>query len=274
MTNVDGSTSSKWDDLKVRVVSGAVMLAVGLFAIVLGGSTFQMLVVFATGVMIWELLSMMAVDRPSNAMLLGVGTAAIMSVQLNISGFSTIEGVITTGLFCLVPVLGATFVKTDRLLFIVFAVAICLATVALIGFRNSNGLDWVFWVLLVVVASDTFGYLAGRTFGGPKFWPKVSPKKTWSGTIAGWVGAAIVGLLFVLFTDATTTIIWISVLVAFAGQMGDIAESALKRRVGIKDSSDLIPGHGGLLDRFDAMLGAVLFLFVLIHVLRVPGVAF
>ena len=128
--------------------------------------------------------------------------------------------------------------------------------------------------MLVVIATDVFGYFAGRTLGGPKFWPSVSPKKTWSGTAAGWIAAGLVGLLFMLLTDAGWPIVWISMILSFASQMGDIAESALKRRMNVKDSSTLIPGHGGLFDRFDALLGAALFMLLVAYVFNVPGVNF
>jgi phosphatidate cytidylyltransferase len=108
------------------------------------------------------------------------------------------------------------------------------------------------------------GYFAGRILGGPKFWPKVSPKKTWSGTIAGWVGAALVGLAFWAAGLGEAALIWVSPLVGFAGQMGDIAESAIKRRAGVKDSSNLIPGHGGLMDRFDALAFAAILAVILL----------
>jgi len=119
--------------------------------------------------------------------------------------------------------------------------------------RNSHGVIGLTWLIAVVVASDVLGYFAGRILGGPKFWPKVSPKKTWSGTVAGWIGAALVGAIYWHFAGFGPEILWISPLIAFAGQMGDIAESAIKRRAGVKDASNLIPGHGGLMDRFDAL---------------------
>ena len=128
--------------------------------------------------------------------------------------------------------------------------------------------------MTVVIATDVFGYFAGRTFGGPKFWPSISPKKTWSGTSAGWIAAGVVGFIFALFTDAGWSIVWVSMVLSFASQMGDIAESALKRRMKVKDSSTLIPGHGGPLDRFDALLGAALFMLLVTYVFKVPGVAF
>jgi phosphatidate cytidylyltransferase len=143
-----------------------------------------------------------------------------------------------------------------------------------VHFRADYGFTWILWLMSVVIVTDIFGYFAGKAFGGPKFWPKISPKKTWSGTAAGWIGAALVGFIFTLFTDAGLWIIFISIVLSFAGQMGDIAESALKRRMGVKDSSTLIPGHGGLFDRFDALLGAALFLIIVADIADVPGVVF
>ncbi|MDP5349564.1 MAG: phosphatidate cytidylyltransferase, partial [Paracoccaceae bacterium] len=121
-----------------------------------------------------------------------------------------------------------------------------------------DGLTWLIWLVLVVVVTDVAGYFAGRMIGGPKFWPAISPKKTWSGTVAGWIGAGALGLAFQPLTGAGATLVLISMIASFASQMGDIAESAVKRRTGVKDSSSLIPGHGGVLDRFDGLLGASL----------------
>ena len=106
--------------------------------------------------------------------------------------------------------------------------------------------------------------------GGPKFWPRVSPKKTWSGTVAGWIGAAIVGAVFVWVGQSGYELIGISIAVSIAGQFGDVAESALKRRMGVKDSSSILPGHGGMFDRFDAMLGASLFLLLVAQIVDFP----
>ena len=121
------------------------------------------------------------------------------------------------------------------------------------------------------VASDVLGYFAGRMLGGPKFWPAISPKKTWAGTVAGWIGAAVVGMVVVLVSGAGWLLVPFSALVAFAGQLGDIAESWVKRRAGVKDASSLIPGHGGVLDRFDALIGAVVLVMALRLVLPVAG---
>ena len=123
--------------------------------------------------------------------------------------------------------------------------------------RAMAGLPATRWVVVIVVLSDVLGYFVGRIVGGPKFWPAISPKKTWSGTAAGWIGAAALGVALVITGVAPASVIVIGPILAFAGQMGDIAESWIKRRVGVKDSSQLIPGHGGLMDRFDAMTGSL-----------------
>ena len=173
-----------------------------------------------------------------------------------------------------VPVIGAFLVARGRWIFAGYGLALAAAIFWFLTTRG-DGIIGLLWVVLIVVASDILGYFAGRILGGPKFWPRVSPKKTWSGTIAGWIGAGFVGAAFAgygfegpLGGGASVTVL--SVLAAFAGQMGDITESAIKRFAGIKDSSNLIPGHGGLLDRFDALTGAALFLFA-VEVLKDGG---
>jgi phosphatidate cytidylyltransferase len=107
-------------------------------------------------------------------------------------------------------------------------------------------------------------------FGGPKIWPKVSPKKTWSGTVAGWIAAAAVSIPFVVQLNVGWELLGIAMALSMASQMGDVAESALKRRAGVKDSSNILPGHGGLLDRFDSMLGASVFLLMVEQVVDFP----
>ncbi|PVA06073.1 phosphatidate cytidylyltransferase [Thalassorhabdomicrobium marinisediminis] len=263
-------TRGNWDDLKVRLASGAAMAAVGVGAIILGGVWFQMLAVFVTAVMVWECWIMIRGASPTSGMLLAAAVASILSAQVFGAALDT-EFVL---LFLVVPIIGALVLKRERVTFFIFALAVQIAGYGLVHFRIDYGFTWLIWLVSIVVVTDIAGYFAGKSIGGPKFWPAVSPKKTWSGTIGGWVGAALVGAIFMSFTNANWTIIVISVVISFAGQMGDIAESALKRRQGVKDSSTLIPGHGGLFDRFDALLGAALFMLFVAQTFNVPGVAF
>jgi phosphatidate cytidylyltransferase len=262
--------AGNWEDLKVRLMSGAVMAVIGIAAIIAGGVWFQMLAVFVTAVMVWECWTMIRGASPTSGMLLAAGVSSILSAQV-FGGALNYEFL---GLFLIVPIIGAIILKRERITFFIFAFALQIAGYGLVHFRIEFGFTWLLWLVSIVVVTDIAGYFAGKSLGGPKFWPAVSPKKTWSGTIGGWVGAALVGVIFTMFTNAGWTTILLSVVISFAGQMGDIAESALKRRQGVKDSSALIPGHGGLFDRFDALLGASLFMLLVAVAFNVPGVAF
>ena len=257
--------ASRWDDLRPRLISGVAMIVAGVAAIWAGGIWFKMLTVFVTAVMIWELARMIRVDGPA-AMLLAALTASVLSGLLE-AGSGPYLALI------LVPALvGAAAMPRERLTFLLYALGICIAGWGLVTLRENYGVVWLFWLVICVVVTDVGGYFAGRLIGGPKFWPAISPKKTWSGILAGWIGAAIVGAIFLTFTDAGRDLVWISAVLSFASQLGDIAESALKRRMGVKDSSALIPGHGGLFDRFDGMLGAALFMLLTALVVDIPEV--
>ncbi|MFT4782971.1 MAG: phosphatidate cytidylyltransferase [Paracoccaceae bacterium] len=265
MPDVDPKRS-QWDDLAPRTIWGVAMVVVGVIAIRLGGVWFQMLAVFVTAVMVWELARMIRSDDGPYAMLLAALTASVLSGVLGAGG-----GLYLMLLF--VPaVLGAVTAKREQITFFLYALGIVFAGWGLVTFREIHGGTWIFWLVFVVVVTDIAGYFAGRIIGGPKFWPAISPKKTWSGTVAGWIGAALVGWAFLGFTTAGTDLIWISALLSFASQLGDVAESAVKRRTGVKDSSGLIPGHGGLFDRFDGLLGASLFMLLTALVVVVPEV--
>ena len=249
--------SGKWADLRTRLLSAIVMIAVGAVEIWLGGPGFAGLVVVLTGVMIWELATMTASARQKSPVLLALaaGLALVASLVLKTD---------IAALFLVVPSVALFLTpRRDRRLAGAYALAIMLAGYGLIELRSAGGTQVILWLVAVVVASDVLGYFAGRMLGGPKFWPAVSPKKTWSGTAAGWIGAALVGLVVVLTVGASWVLVPVSALVAFAGQLGDIAESWVKRRAGVKDASNLIPGHGGVLDRFDALIGAVVLVMAL-----------
>ncbi|WP_457645474.1 phosphatidate cytidylyltransferase [Profundibacter sp.] len=243
-------SNSKWDDLKPRVLSAIVMALVAGGAVWAGGYWFIALIAISSGLMSWELTRMLVPDQVERH--LGYGTNAGFAVAL-----AAFVPPYLAVIALLAPVLyGLIVIKQKRLMFGAYSLLIMLAGYGFIYLRQDLGLVWMIWLLLVVVASDIGGYAAGRLLGGPKFWPAISPKKTWSGTIAGWVGAALVGWYFSTSYGVWSGLPLFSVLVAFAAQMGDIAESAIKRKTGIKDSSNLIPGHGGFMDRFDGMLGA------------------
>lgn len=256
--------AGRWVDLKPRLISAAVMMAVGAVEIWLGGLSFLLLITVLTAIMIWELARITAPDDQRMALILGVFAAMMLIFD---------EGWPSIPAFYLFPFVGLAFwltPRSNRAEAVAIATAIMVAGHGLFVLRDESGTAAILWLLGVVIASDVMGYFAGRLLGGPKFWPAVSPKKTWSGTIAGWIAAALVGAGFVWAGHGAWGLIVISPLLAFAGQMGDIAESWIKRRTGVKDSSNLIPGHGGVMDRFDALVGAMVFVMVLTRLIPLP----
>ena len=256
------SAGGKWHDLSQRLISGGIVSVVGLYLMWLGGVPFHLLVSVVAGVLVWEV-----------ARMIGAGTLA-----LSLGGLASLALLLLVNLpagyalpFVFAPVLiGIAQLERHRLTYALFTSAILFAGYGLIFLRDDHGFVWMAWLALCVIASDILGYFAGRLIGGPKFWPRVSPKKTWAGTVAGWVGAAGVGLAYVIDGRASGEIIGVSVAIAIAGQLGDVAESALKRRFDVKDSSNILPGHGGLFDRFDSMLGAALFLLLISQIINFP----
>lgn len=142
-----------------------------------------------------------------------------------------------------------------------------LPAIALIWLRAQPalGLQATLYLLLCVWASDTGAYFSGRLIGGPKLMPKVSPSKTWSGFLGAIASSALVGLIFAAAQPLVSMqrCIVTAALIAIVSQAGDLVESSLKRRFGVKDTSSLIPGHGGFMDRVDGLIAAAIFAGIL-----------
>ena len=186
------------------------------------------------------------------------GTIAVLTLILVLRNPDSLKGIIFLGLGAVCQA-GLYFrLKWQGA---VASVCIFMTVFYLVALRASSGLDMILWLISIVVLTDVLGYFAGRVIKGPKFWPSVSPKKTWSGILAGWLASGICGWFWVSYGFLPLPAgfaIFFSVTLAFASQIGDIGESALKRRADQKDSSNLLPGHGGFLDRFDGLVGATL----------------
>jgi phosphatidate cytidylyltransferase len=138
----------------------------------------------------------------------------------------------------------------------------------LVALRLDAGRDWVFLALFATFGSDTAAFFLGRALGRHRLAPRISPAKTWEGAAAGLLGAVIISLLFTLSTPLQLPlsygqVILLGILVSVFGQFGDLAESLLKRHMGVKESGSLMPGHGGLLDRMDSVVfaGIVVYLY-------------
>lgn len=248
--------SADWTDLRTRLLSAIVLGAVSLGLLALGGVYAVGLVAVLAAAITWEVIRM--TDPAAQG---AVRNAALAGGMIAVVWFG--------GLWVLLPFFGAVALVSiqplsrDQGIAGISIFTVLTGSYAFLWMRNMLGFDGILWLVAVIVASDVLGYFAGRALGGPKFWPAVSPKKTWSGTLAGWAGAVGVGAAMAPVLGVGLWLIPVSVVVAFSGQMGDIAESAFKRRMGVKDSSHLIPGHGGAWDRFDAMLGGALVTWIL-----------
>jgi len=254
---------ANWADLGPRVVSGLVLAVVGAGVLWAGGLALALALALASGVMIWELARMFAATS-RQALWMGAVTGAAFAASALMGYVPPMDAhflfgyqVHVVAIAILPLLLGLVVLRRGRGLFMAYALAIQVGVIWLGALRGYEGFAAVAFLVGIVIISDIAGYFAGRALGWPKFWPSISPKKTWSGTLAGWVGAAILGALAAPALGAQPLMLAaVAVGLSFAGQMGDIAESAIKRRAGIKDASNIIPGHGGVMDRFDALIGA------------------
>ncbi|MEM8578223.1 MAG: phosphatidate cytidylyltransferase [Pseudomonadota bacterium] len=250
--------AGRWTDLLPRIVSGSILAALALAAIWVGGYVFVSFVAAVCGIIVWELVRMLAPGQRKRALWLG-SLSAICSVAAVFG-----PAVLALPILMIPAGLGWMWLRQDRRIYIVFAALILLAGWGMSSVRYEFGVPWLAWLILTVAATDIAGYFVGKTLGGPKFWPALSPKKTWTGTAGGWVAAGLTGLAFTALLPGGVWLVALSVGTSLFSQIGDMAESAVKRRVGVKDSSRLIPGHGGFFDRFDGVLGgAVLVLLVM-----------
>ncbi|KGM46801.1 phosphatidate cytidylyltransferase [Pseudooceanicola atlanticus] len=245
-----------WEDLRARVISGVAMICIAFFVFWAGGHLLRIAFALVAAGMVWELVRLLAPEAQKSALAMAgaAGLALLGTMYLPLS--------LSLPLLLAPAMAGLAWVPHNRSIYLSFTALILIAAFGMVQLRESAGMLWLLWLVLVVVVTDVAGYFAGRAIGGPKFWPRVSPKKTWAGTVAGWVAAGLLSLVFVTWYGAGWSLVGLSIAVSMASQMGDIAESAMKRKVGAKDSSSLIPGHGGLLDRFDGMLGGAVFLLL------------
>lgn len=239
-----------------RIVAGIALGLPVLLVVWLGTPAFEVMVALAAGILAREWVGMTGSGRSSwGGLLLGgvVIVAVAIAAGLGIAAALAVLAV-GTGLVVLAT-RGAPWMTLG-------ALYIGLPSIALIWLRNDpvTGRDVVIWLLLVVWASDIGAYAAGRLIGGPKLAPRISPNKTWAGLIGGIAAAAATSAAFAAAVDGASpgAAAVLGGLLAVVAQLGDLAESWVKRRFGVKDSGRLIPGHGGLLDRVDALLAVIL----------------
>ena len=244
-----------------RLASAFVLLAITIFMVWLGSIWFALLVagVFAGVYREWEIMICARPLQPLGYVLAGL--LALVAIATSLGGVLAGLGIFIVG------VLVAATGERTALAWRIFALAfISLVIVALIEIRGTAliGFSASFFLGATVWMTDTGALFAGRHFGGAKLNPEISPAKTWSGAMGGLATGTLSGLL-VWVVAVPMSPWWIGALLAAAlsltGQFGDLSESAMKRHFRIKDSSDLIPGHGGLMDRLDSLTFGALLVF-------------
>lgn len=267
-------------NLHIRLISAAVLLPVAIGAIVLGYPWFNLLVAAFAAAMAWEWTSIIATvrepgqTRPAPAPSApGWRATATLSMVFAVLAVwcATREERPTAweAILCgsaAVAICSLIFDRRRTAWYLAGVLYVAVPAVALILSRGGpDGLATIGWMVGLVVAADTGGYIAGRSIGGPKLAPRISPNKTWAGLGGAVLGAAIVGLLTGFIVNHTN--VWVLALLSAAlglvEQAGDLVESAFKRHFGVKDASHIIPGHGGVLDRVDGLLAVAVAVLVI-----------
>ena len=245
--------SHKWTDLPLRMISGVLLLFVLLLAMWSGIKGLLILVFICVIVMHWEMGRMFG--APSRRLFPICAIAALGWLPLIVQPTALNSGFFLPTVASFLPIIiGSTLIQKQRSVYFVYGAILTMGTLAFWYITLNFGVFGVAVLAALVILSDIGGYVAGRLIGGRKFWPSISPNKTWSGVFAGWVLATLFGYFLTYYVGASWTVP-VCIAVVIGSQLGDIAESWVKRTVDVKDSSNLIPGHGGVLDRFDGFIG-------------------
>ena len=220
-----------------------------------GGWLWAALVTFAAIGLYVEWLMIVGAAREMRVMAPGVAALAAAGLCLAIVRIDAALIVLAIGLAAV------ALLSPERRIWtatgFAYAAAAEIASV-LVRLDPAQGFAALMLVLLVVWVTDIGGYFAGRGIGGPKLWPRVSPKKTWAGAIGGFAASLAIAAAFAaLGLGKTAPLLLLGAVLSIASQLGDLFESAVKRRFGVKDSSHIIPGHGGLMDRLDGFVAAI-----------------
>ncbi|MCP5382695.1 MAG: phosphatidate cytidylyltransferase [Kordiimonadaceae bacterium] len=257
--DIENKNLAKKNNLLTRVFSALVMLPLAIFIILNGGMAFLILISFLT-VMILSEWNGICEKSPISWLVAVQALCAILLIyQLNIESPYFWISFISS----LISILAIALLLKVKLIWALtgFFYAVIPSASFLLIEKQFGGV-LVLWMMIVIWSMDTGAYFAGKNIGGPKMSPKISPNKTWSGLIGGTITAILIGGIYgfymqdqniALFSNATILLLF-SGLFALLSQVGDLAESAVKRKFSVKDSGSIIPGHGGVMDRVDGVL--------------------
>ncbi|MBB4823898.1 phosphatidate cytidylyltransferase [Sporosarcina luteola] len=264
--------------MKQRILTAIIALALFIPLVVIGGLPFTIAIYVIATVGLYELLKMRELHLLSVEGIITWAAMAILlipsewAVQVEQSvGMSKIEMAFALVLLLLIY----TVIAKNRFTFDHAAFSVLGALYVGIGFyylveTRYYGLEYIIYALLVIFSTDSGAYFTGRKIGKRKLWPEISPNKT----VEGFIGGIVYAIIFACILQAIHPIvssyivlILITIVASIVGQLGDLVESALKRHYKIKDSGKILPGHGGILDRFDSLL----FVLPLLHFLHLVG---
>lgn len=241
-------------ELRRRILPALILTVLAVAAVGTGGWITAIWVACAAGIMTWELSRLELAERYTHY----VGGLAFLSAAVPVLAFHVAP--VVAVIVAIAGLLALSTLSRPGMILPVGALMLCVGGILFVWFRElPSGLLIAFWVPLVTAFTDMGGYFVGRKFGRTKLAPSISPKKTVEGAIGGIAAAAIASAIFAIFTGGSFWLVPFAIVTGVAVSLGDLVASWVKRKTGVKDSGKLIPGHGGLIDRFDGLAGATLF---------------
>ncbi|QIW79866.1 phosphatidate cytidylyltransferase [Bacillus tequilensis] len=263
-------------DMKQRILTGVLAAIVFLFLVIVGKLPFTVLIYVMGSVALFELLRMKKLKLVSLPGVIGLLLLWLFLLPsqysfLEANGISKMEIALFAVLLLLIyTVLVKNTFTFDEVGFITLAaiyIGMCFHYFIEIRNLDQYGLTYIFYACVVIWSTDSGAYFVGKSLGKRKLWPEISPNKTVEGFAGGIVIALILATIFQFVAHLPIPYIYLLLITLFLsvfGQLGDLVESALKRHYDVKDSGKILPGHGGILDRFDSFLFVMPFLYFLL----------
>ncbi|UFU01058.1 phosphatidate cytidylyltransferase [Radiobacillus kanasensis] len=259
--------------MKQRIITAVIAILLFFPIVIYGKWPFQVLIYIIATIGLLELLKMRKTTSYPIPSIISIALLWVLLIpdsyieQISDNPFTKSEFM----LFFVLLLLGYTVLVKNKFTFEDAGFLVLSAVYVGLGFyyfmEASKDLAIVFYAILVILATDTGAYFFGRAFGKRKLWPEISPNKTIEGAVGGIILACAVALIFQIFVPILSSVIvllFVTILASIVGQIGDLVESAFKRYYDVKDSGNILPGHGGILDRFDSWI----FVFPLLHFIQ------